>query len=275
MKKHARLQPGNEVAYLSAGNEKAGLPPLFLLHGLSEDHAVWAEVVLALAPYGRIYSLDLPGFGGSSLPPEPRMTWYAQAIRSVAEAERISRLVVAGHSLGGYAALQFAAEHGDALAGLVLVHSHPFPDTPERVQGRLRSIEILRAGHKETFVRQLFGNLFAPAFASAHPEVVERCVQMGLRQSAEGIAAAIQAIMHRQDHSETLRNCAQPVLAVLGDEDSLVPLAPTRQTIEQAPHGEVRVLHGVGHMGMFEAPEMLVEWLREFWLHLAPASGIS
>ncbi len=273
MKKYTQLQRADDLAYFATGNVASDLPPLILLHGLCEDHTVWTRILPELEPLGRIYSVDLPGFGASALPPEPEMAWYARAPLSVMSAEGVDRAVLVGHSMGGYAALQCAAQHGSSLAGLVLVHSHPFPDAPQRREDRLRSLEILEAGRQELYVRQLFGNLFAPRFAQTQPDVVETCVCMGLQQPTQGIMAAIRAIMNRGDHVGTLCHCSCPVLAILGDEDRLVPLEEMRRAMKGAPKGETCVLEGVGHMGMWEAPTLLSQHLKTFWQHLGTGSA--
>ncbi len=271
MKTEREIRFAGPIAYTLSGNEDSSLPPLVLLHGLCEDHTVWSPLLPALEGYGRLFCVDLPGFGASALPSEADLSGYAQAISAFMGAIGVRRAVVAGHSLGGYVVLQLLADGAANLAGAVLVHSHPFADSPERLRERLRSIEMLESGHKELFVRPLFERLFAPHFAQAHPDIVEECVQMGLRQPTTGIIAAIKAIMQRTDRTEALRQSPCPVMAVLGDEDRLVPPEATRQAVELAPQNRVHVLHGVGHVGMLEATEELARCLLDFWMGLGPA----
>ncbi len=248
---------------------------MVLLHGLCEDRAVWSDVAATLAPWGRLYAVDLPGFGASPLPASPEMGLYARAVLDILEAEGVRTCVLVGHSLGGYVALEFAARYGTHLAGLVLVHSHPFADSPERLQDRLRSIAAIESGRKDLFVRQLFGNLFAPTFAEAHPEVVESAIHIGLRQSEAGIIAALKTIMGRSEHTQTLCQCPCPVMAILGEQDRLIPWELTKKAVECASAPTVHLLPEVGHMGMLEAPDLVAEKLRDFWLNRIAASAIS
>lgn len=256
------------ITYTISGNWDSLRPPLILIHGLCEDHTVWDDIVPALEPHGLVCCLDLPGFGESELPYEVGMEWYVWAIITIVQDHGIHRVALAGHSLGGYVALQAMTNMWNLLHGVALIHSHPFQDTPERAESRRRSLEILEQGHKELFVRQLFPNLFAPRFAQEHPDIVEKCIQMGLRQPTEGIITAIKAMQNRQDHTETLNWFSIPVMAILGDEDKLVPLEETRRALEQARSRQVHILEGVGHMSMFEAREALIERLLQFWERL-------
>lgn len=274
MKKRALVQPLQKrwMTYTACGNQESLLPPLILLHGLCEDHTVWDDIVPTLEPHGPVYCLDLPGFGESESPEEIGMEAYVWAVATLAREQGIQRMALAGHSLGGYVALQSIASLPDMLQGVVLVHSHPFTDTPERAEGRRRSLKILEQGHLERFVRQLFPGLFAPHFAQKHPEMIEKCIRMGLRQPIEGIIAAIKAMQSRQDHTSTLVRFAHPIMAILGSEDNLVPLQETRKAVDQAPCSEVHILEGVGHMSMFEDRQALVEHLIAFWKRLTSSN---
>lgn len=272
MKRRTLMFPLHErwMTYKVSGNWDSERPPLVLLHGLCEDHTIWDDIVPALEPHGLVFRIDLPGFGESELPDEaaPGMEGYIWALITLIFEFNMGRMALVGHSLGGYIALRAATQMWHMLNGMALIHSHPFRDTPERAEGRRRSIEILEQGHKERFVRQLFPSLFAPRFAQEHPEVVEKCIQMGLRQPTEGIITAMKAMLERWDHTGTLKWFQRPVMAVLGDEDKLVPVEDTRRAVEQARTHEVHVLKGVGHMSMFEAREALIEHLLRFWERL-------
>ena len=237
---------------------------LVLLHGFCEDSSVWSELLPHLSGVPTL-CLDLPGFGTAPLPAAAGMEGYAAAAHDALDAAGIGKCVLVGHSMGGYAALEFAARWPERLAGLGLFHSHPYADPPERLTARLRGIEMLRSGKKDLYVSQLFPGLFAPAFAAAHPETVNALIFNGKKQSADAIIAALEGMMHRRDHQDTLRNLTCPVQFLLGAEDALVPLDFGLQSASLPSQADVRVLPGVGHMAMFEATEAAAQAVREFW----------
>ncbi len=193
------------------------------------------------------------------------MEGYAQAVYDALDAAGIGKCVLVGHSMGGYAALEFAARWPERLAGLGLFHSHPYADPPERLAARLRGIEMLRSGKKDLYVSQLFPGLFAPAFATAHPEIVNALISNGKKQSADAIIAALEGMMHRRDHQDTLRNLSCPVQFLLGAEDALVPLDLGLASAILPSQSDVQVLPGVVHMAMFEATEVAAQVVRAFW----------
>lgn len=238
--------------------------PLVLLHGFCEDATLWSPLLPAW-PGIPVVMMDFPGFGASDQPHEPTVAAYADAVVQALDALQIDRCVLLGHSLGGYVALEFAAQYAERLAGFGLVHSHPYADTEERKTARQRGIEMLQSGKRDLYVSQLFPNLFAPAFVQAHPEVLAAVIEQGKKQSPAGITAALQAMMNRRDHQDTLRAALCPVLFLLGETDGLVPLDTAWKSAMLPTAAQVEVLPGVAHMGMYEAPETCAERVATFY----------
>lgn len=116
---------------LSPRTEPQGgvLPPagLVLLHGTRMSRAQWGPY-LPLLPGTEVVSVDLPGHGDRVAEEFTREA----ALRTVADAvaQAGPRPVVAGHSLGGYLAALWAAEHPDALGALVLIGATADPAGP-------------------------------------------------------------------------------------------------------------------------------------------------
>ncbi|MBX2893280.1 MAG: alpha/beta hydrolase [Saprospiraceae bacterium] len=251
------------IAYRSEGAVE-GLP-LVLLHGFCESHSVWDVIMPSLSATRRVVRLDLPGFGASAPPAAASMGTYSEAIRAVLDEVSVEKCVLVGHSMGGYAALEFAEHHPERLSGLGLFHSHPFEDSDERREARRRGIEMLQAGKRDLYVSQLFPGLFAETFAKTHPERLNALIDEAKRFAPEGIAAALEAMLGRKNHTETLRRIACPVLFVLGEQDAIAPPEQVLQAAVLPRVADVHILTGVGHMGMFEAAEKSAEIVHKFW----------
>ncbi|MCC7465790.1 MAG: alpha/beta hydrolase, partial [Saprospiraceae bacterium] len=191
---------GTPIAYTQRGH---GNCPLVLLHGFCEDSSIWQPMLPLLADLPLI-CIDLPGFGKSGQPTPPTMEAYANAVRTVLDHTGTERCVLVGHSMGGYVALEFAAKWPERLAGLGLFHSHPFTDNEERKSARRRGIETVLAGKRDLYVSQLFPNLFAPDYLEQHPDILQLLTGQGKQQPTEGIVNALQAMLERKDHQQTL-----------------------------------------------------------------------
>jgi pimeloyl-ACP methyl ester carboxylesterase len=97
-----------------------GVPVLFL-HGLGGDSGVWQAQLDHLRQTRRAVAFDARGHGRSARAPESAYTveGLADDIFAVAQALRLSRFVLVGHSISGCALQAYAARHGETLAGLV------------------------------------------------------------------------------------------------------------------------------------------------------------
>lgn len=261
--KNTLLINGRRIVYADNSPAKNAVP-LVLLHGFCEDSSLWAPVLPKLRKL-RIVRIGLPGFGGSDQPLAPGMEIYAEAVCAVLNELDIAHCVLAGHSMGGYATLAFAQKYPERLAGLALIHSHPFEDSPERKENRRRGIDMLRSGKKDLYVAQLFPGLFAPDFARTNPSVVESLIRQGRRQPEAGIIAALEGMIERADHQDTLSTAICPVLFLGGEQDSIIPPEWLYRVAHLPAVAEIHVLPGVGHMGIFEAPEKTAEILLRFY----------
>ena len=106
--------------------EADGGPALVLIHGAAGSWTTWTPLLQAAADAGRpltgVVALDLPGWGDSPAPVCPLdAAKAARAVAAVARSAGHDRWTAIGHSLGGFVALQLAADEPEATEGVVLV----------------------------------------------------------------------------------------------------------------------------------------------------------
>ncbi|MGF1566719.1 MAG: alpha/beta fold hydrolase [Nodosilinea sp.] len=113
-----------KIHYVVAGDVHDDRPPLLLVHGFGASTDHWRKNLGGLQADFQVWAIDLMGFGRSAKPAGEYSgsLWQAQLHDFITEI--IGRpTVLAGNSLGGYAALCAAANHPEAAAGLVLINS--------------------------------------------------------------------------------------------------------------------------------------------------------
>jgi len=152
-----------------------------IVHGLAEHAGRYCRVAEALTAEGyAVYASDLRGHGRTARNADDlgffaeRAGWRKclddlwQVNRRIA-AENSVPIVLLGHSMGSTMARQLMAEHGNALAGVVLSGSSGQP-TPMALGGRLLArVEKLRLGTRgrSSPIRALtfdaFNQLFQPS----------------------------------------------------------------------------------------------------------------
>jgi pimeloyl-ACP methyl ester carboxylesterase len=122
---------GEQIYYVQAGAVKADRPALLLIHGFGASTDHWRKNISELSQEFQVWAIDLLGFGRAA---KPAWTYSAQLWREQLHdfiTEVIDRpVVLAGNSLGGYAALCVAAAYPESTAGLILINSAgPFTDS--------------------------------------------------------------------------------------------------------------------------------------------------
>ncbi len=238
-----------------------GEKTVVLLHGYLESLDVWDEFAGQLGKFGyRVIALDLPGHGISEVVGEIHtMEFLADVVRGLVEKAGVGKFTLAGHSMGGYAALAFAKKYPDSLEGLILFHSTPDADTPEKKENRLREIEIVRSGRKEMLARTNPAKGFSPDHRKKFEEEIDGLALQVMLTEDDGIVALLRGMMEREDMNDMLRNLPVPQLFIFGCKDLYIPVESARKIGEAHPQAAVCWLPESGHMGFVEEPEKSLE----------------
>jgi 2-succinyl-6-hydroxy-2,4-cyclohexadiene-1-carboxylate synthase len=96
---------------------------VFLLHGFTGSGKDWSSIVKELHPAFNYVTIDLPGHGLSEAPPEASLYSPDALVQQLGELISHftkSKIILIGYSMGGRAALLFAANRSNMVKGLVL-----------------------------------------------------------------------------------------------------------------------------------------------------------
>lgn len=116
-----------------------GGPPLVLLHGYPQTHAMWHLVAPRLAERFRLILLDLRGYGDSSVPPTaPDHASYskramAQDVIDIADQLGLDRFLLCGHDRGGRVSYRLALDHPERVEKLITLDIVPTYDMWRRL----------------------------------------------------------------------------------------------------------------------------------------------
>ena len=233
--------------------------PLVLVHGFPLDHTIWDAIVPLLQDQVRVITPDLRGHGQSPVTPGAySMRLLADDVVTLLDDLKLEKVFLAGHSMGGYASLAFAQAYPQRLAGLALVASQPFADSPEGRQGR-----ITLAGKVEKDGTEVVAGAM-PARLTHRTELHESLHQLMLKTHPQGVIGALLGMAGRPDMTEFLANLDLPVLILAGEQDAIIPFAPIQAFSARLRRGGLALLPTAGHMPMLEEPEKTAAILRSW-----------
>ena len=236
--------------------------PLLLLHCLGVDHHFW-DFASGLADSFRLLSYDLPGHGGTAVPDAPyTVEDLAEQATDILRAQSISKVHVAGISLGGLIAQRLAAAHPEMVDRLVLI------DTTPRYTDELRGMWAVRAkAAREQGPTSLIEGLLPIWFTSAalaKNATDVRYVRDALAHcSGEGYALACEALAAADLRANAAR-IVSPTLVICGDDD--IPSFRDAANWLAAHIGKARLawITGARHASVLEQPAQALRLLREF-----------
>jgi 3-oxoadipate enol-lactonase len=189
------------------------------------------------------------------------------------DAEGISEAVVVGLSMGGYVALRLQARWPGRVSGMVLADTRAGPDD-EAGRGK-RTDQAARARREGIgwMEEALLPALLGETTLRERPGVVEDVRRMIGEGDPEGVARALEAMRARPDSTPHLGKIRVPVLALVGEEDTLTPVAEATRIAEGAGDGRLVVIPGAGHLSNLEAPAPFREALFSFLARVDSSRG--
>jgi len=252
---------GIKVSYFVRGKGK----PIVLLHGYLETSEVWEPLAEMLERKFRIIAVDMPGHGASEVKSEiHEMDFLAGAVREVIRDSGEDKVMVVGHSLGGYVTLALVELFPGLLSGYVLFHSHPHADTPEAIARRNREIAVVRAGRKNIMYPGNISMMFAKDNLKSMSKELERSKKIASRNPGEGIIAMLNGMIARPSRQFILENGTVPLLWILGRHDLYFSPEKAQRDIGLPHNAEVVILERSGHLGFIEETEKSAGLLERF-----------
>ncbi len=111
--------------------------------------------------------------------------------------EKITQLVLIGHSMGGYISLAFAQNNPDKLKGLGLFHSSAYADSDEKKEARNKNIRFIQKNGTPPFIGQAIPSLFSENFKSQNPEEITRLVNRYANFTPDSLVQYLEAMKQR------------------------------------------------------------------------------
>ncbi|MEK7161620.1 MAG: alpha/beta hydrolase [Patescibacteria group bacterium] len=239
----------NLISYNQSG---AGDSAVIFLHGWRSQKEVWSGVVSRINDERlRIYSLDLPGFGGSSVPKEAwTVGGYAEIVKGFIEKLELKNVVIVGHSFGGRVGIKLAAKYPSVISKLVLVDAAGFVNQTAKKSAISIMAKIAKPFFKPKFMQGLKQRIYKTIGAEdylATPELQKTFVNVV-----------------NEDLTEDLKKINCPTLIIFGENDNETPVEFGEKMHSLISNSRFEILPDAGHFSFLDKPEEFAKVLIDF-----------
>ena len=227
-------------------------PNALFLPGLLEDADAFSALIEGLAGRAACVVADLT-----------RSDTIADLARDALAQAPAGPIALAGHSMGGYVALELTRQAPQRIARLALLNTNARPDGAEATENRRRLMALA-----ERDFPAVIATLLARQMTPGHlqdPDLTGLVDSMAMAVGKEAFRRQQEAIIRRIDSRPHLRDIRCPTAVIAARDDQIMPLELLQELADAIPGARLTVIEDCGHMSSIEQPgkvlEALVEWL--------------
>ncbi len=265
---------GMSVHYRIEGLKNDSIP-LVLLHGTGASLHTWDGWVKALKNDRKIIRLDLPAYGltGPNPTSDYSQEFYATFIHDFLTKLGVKQCIIAGNSLGGSIAWNFAVKYPEKVSKMILVDAGGYAMKSKsvpiafQVAGWPMVKNLFKYVTPRSIVQKSVENVYADK-SKVSDDLIDRYFELSLREGNR------QAFIDRMsefrnkgianDKTAKIKNLAMPTLIIWGDKDLLIPLEVGEKFHTDLPNDTLVVFKDLGHTPMEEDAEKTVAVVKEF-----------
>lgn len=249
-------------------------PAIVLLHGFPDNLHLYDRVVPLLAPHRRVVTFDFLGWGRSDKPAGYPYTARNQIgeIDSVVDQLSLEPAVLVAHDASGPPAIDWAFDHPERVAGLVLLNTyyawHPALRAPEAIflysTPVLRNIARAVARRFERVDRRLYH--WQVGRFIRDKKVRDELVPMLYRDFGAARPAFWRlnedlngAVFRGRRHAGRLATFDRPVRIAFGDADPYLNRRVARRLHAQFPTSDLHLLPTARHYVQVDEPDRVAQ----------------
>lgn len=248
-----------ELNYETGGRSEG--PTIVFTGSLGTDLTMWQTQSDRLGDRFRTLRYDIRGHGASPVPEGPySIADLGSDLIALLDRLGIDRASLCGLSIGGMTSMWVAAHHPERVQRLVLCCTSALLGPPEGWHQRAATV---RAEGVEAVADGVLERWFTPAFAEAHPELIQDMRARLVATPAEGYAGCCEAIA-AMDLTGDLPRVAAPTLVLSGGDDPATPPVHGQRIAELIPGARFEVVKPAAHLATVERPDLTTAMILRF-----------
>jgi pimeloyl-ACP methyl ester carboxylesterase len=254
---------GMAVHYRDEGNP-ADKTPIVLLHGTAASLLTWNGWTDALKTEHRVIRLDLPGYGltGPSPAQNYSMNFYVRFLHDFLGKLDVNRFYLAGNSLGGKIAWEYALAYPADIKKLILIDAAGYPLSQGKpLPIRLASTPVLKNILLYVTPKFLVEKSLKEVYADDRKvteQLVEQYYDMACREGNRS-AFVVRAGMVDDDDYLKINHIQTPTLILWGEADAWIPVENAYKFEKDLSNNRVVIFKNLGHIPQEENPSETIK----------------
>jgi pimeloyl-ACP methyl ester carboxylesterase len=247
--------------------------PIVLMHGTAASLHTYDAWTKQLSKDYRVIRLDLPAFGltGPNKNAEYSIESYTKFLSQFLEKIKVAKFYLAGNSLGGNIAWNYAAEYPEKVRKLILIDASGLPTfTPQPSIFKMAKTPILNSLFlyitPKFIIRKNIEQVYANKL-KVTDALVTRYHKMSLRtgnRKAFIDRAKTDFNVAEKVNLVKLKSVKTTTLLIWGAKDTWIPLGNGKRMDSMLPNSKLVILENSGHVPMEENPKESLEFLKSF-----------
>ena len=247
--------------------------PIVLVHGTASSLHTWDDWTKSLTKNYRIIRMDLPAFGitGPNANADYSVKSYTNFLHQLLTKLKVDKFHLAGNSLGGNIAWNYAAEYPNKVEKLILVDPSGLPtNKPQPAIFKMAKTPVLNSLFlyitPKFFIKKNMSEVYANE-SKITDELVTRYHKMALRvgnRQAFIDRAKTDFKLGEKANYDKLKSIKTPTLLIWGAKDNWIPLNNGKRMDSIMQNSKLVILENSGHVPMEENPAESLEILKTF-----------
>ncbi len=245
--------------------------PFVLVHGTAASLHTWEDWTRILDKDFQIISFDLPAFGLTGPRPDREYSIknYVSVLNDFVEKIGLDSFHLAGNSLGGSIAWNYAVTHPQKVAKLVLIDASGYKlDKEPPMVFKLAQNPMTRKLLEKLTPKSLVDKSLREVYHNdvlISKELEDRYFEMTLREgNRQAFADRVSNVKY--ENPELIKTIQNPTLILWGQTDAWIPVECANYFHRDIKDSELIIYDNAGHVPMEEIPEQSAEDTRTFLL---------
>jgi len=204
---------------------------------------------------------------------------HVEDVERIRKSTGQDKLLLIGHSMGGFLAMSYLEKYSDRVKGLILISSAPAKGTVKKLTEdilepalkrwtRQEVIDTLKANGLDQEIQNNYtdkqrGTWHRITFAALNLHHVKnwRKIKGAFFHNASSSDIAATSGPQEWDFTQTLKNADFPITIIHGDDDYL-PLDFQKEWTPEVPNSKLKIIENAGHLCWIDQPDNFATTVR-------------